>query len=100
MGGMKLEEGANKVKVGGEDRVIKQGKRKDGKSTLQQKVAKSDALLKQNMKRPEEMGGQGDSDWESAEEDAPAVRLEELLGNMKLEGDDSEKEEENKESAE
>jgi len=43
------------------------------------------------------MGGQGDSDWESAEEDAPAVRLEELLGNMKLEGDDSEKEEENKE---
>jgi len=46
MGGMKLEEGANKVKVGGEDRVIKQGKRKDGKSTLQQKVAKSDALLK------------------------------------------------------
>jgi len=52
------------------------------------------------MKRPEEMGGQGDSDWESAEEDAPAVRLEELLGNMKLEGDDSEKEEENKESAE
>ena len=25
-----------------------------------------------------------DSDWESAEEDAPAVRLEELLDNMKI----------------
>jgi hypothetical protein len=33
-----------------------------------------------------------DSDWESVEEDAPVIRLEELLGNMKIEGSDEEEE--------
>ena len=34
-----------------------------------------------------------DSDWESVEEDAPVVRLEELLNNMKIDADGEEDEE-------
>jgi len=45
---------------------------------------KSDMLIKASMKTKEEIG----SDYESAEEDAPVVRLEELLGNMKITDDD------------
>jgi len=55
-------------------------------------------LLKASLAKPDEE----DEDWESVEEDAPAVRLEELLGNMKLDDDDENKdsdEEEKKESA-
>ena len=49
-------------------------------------------LLKASLAKDDD----NEEDWESAEEDAPAVRLEELLGNMKLddENNDSDDEEE------
>ena len=42
-------------------------------------------LLKASLAKEDE----NDEDWESAEEDAPAVRLEELLGNMKIDDDEN-----------
>ena len=39
------------------------------------------------------MKEEGDSDWESVEEDAPVVKLDELLSNLRIEGDDDEEEE-------
>ena len=41
----------------------------------------------------------GDESWESVEEDAPVIKLEELLGNMKIEDDDASDNEEAKEES-
>ena len=43
--------------------------------------------------------GDGDSSWESVEEDAPAIKLEELLGNMRIAGGDEDDDEEEKEES-
>jgi len=54
--------------------------------------AKNKAILKASLaKRDEDGEGSG---WESVEEDAPAIQLTELLGNMKIEGDSDEEEKE------
>ena len=54
--------------------------------------AKNKAILKASLaKRNEDGEGSG---WESVEEDAPAIQLTELLGNMKIEGDSDEEEKE------
>ena len=52
---------------------------------------KSDLILLANQKKKNN-GDKEDSDWESDEEDAPAIRLEELLGNMKIKGDSEDEE--------
>jgi len=54
--------------------------------------AKNKAILKASIAKKEE-DGEG-SGWESVEEDAPAIQLTELLGNMKIEGDSDEEEKE------
>ena len=53
---------------------------------------RSELIMKANMKS-NAMNQEDDSDWESVEEDAPVVRLEELLNNMKIDGDVEEDEE-------
>lgn len=54
--------------------------------------ARNKAILKASLKKKgEESEGSG---WESVEEDAPAIQLTELLGNMKIEGDSDEEEKE------
>jgi len=75
------------------DRVIKAGVRKTaiGKAKefqMEKERKKAELLLKANLRDKEEGSA---SDWESAEEDAPAIKLEELLNNMKI-TDDNEKE--------
>ena len=77
----------------GETRVVKEGVRKTdaGKSKAGQAEKdrmKSDQIIKANMKQKEDQ--ESEESWESAEEDAPAIRLEELLGNMKIEGSEDE----------
>lgn len=55
-------------------------------------------INKANMKSKDEMDGKDeDSDWESVEEDAPAIKLEELLDNLKIDDNNDEDEEESKE---
>ena len=98
MGGMSLEP-TSTIKVGGQTRTVKAARRtgQDSKDTKKKVGGKGEMLLKASLKKTDD-----DEDWESAEEDAPAVRLEELLGNMKLDDDenkDSDEEEEKKESA-
>jgi hypothetical protein len=45
--------------------------------------------MKANLKNKEAKGlDDSEEDWESVEEDAPVVKLEELLGNMKIEDSD------------
>lgn len=52
-------------------------------------------INKANMKSKDEMDGKDeDSDWESVEEDAPAIKLEELLDNLKIDDNNDEDEEE------
>ena len=78
--------------VGGDHREVKKAVRKTaiGKAIQHQSEKnrlKSDMIIKANMKTKEEkrkVGADDDSDWESAEEDAPAIRLEELLDNLKI----------------
>lgn len=41
----------------------------------------------------------GDESWESVEEDAPTIKLEELLGNMKIADDEGSDPEEEKEES-
>jgi hypothetical protein len=57
---------------------------------------KSEQMIKANMKEKED----GDESWESVEEDAPAIKLEDLLSNMKLDGGNEEEEEDDEESKE
>jgi hypothetical protein len=45
----------------------------------------AEAVLKASLKHEDEGG---ESSWESVEEDAPAIKLEELLGNMKIADDE------------
>ena len=53
-------------------------------------------------KRDEKEEGDNDdgSDWESVEEDAPVIRLEELLDNMKIATGDNDSESEGEEDNE
>jgi len=80
--GKAMKDGVTKIQ--GEERVVKQGVRKTeaGKNKRDAKDKtriKGDQLLKASLrKKPEE----DDESYESAEEDAPAVMLEELLDNM------------------
>ena len=72
------------------DREVKSGVRKTaiGKAAAhqQEKLRKqSEAIYKANLKGKDEVSSEGD--WESVEEDAPVIRLEELLGNMKIDED-------------
>lgn len=58
--------------------------------------------MQANMKTKDEMNmnqNNDEDDWESAEEDAPAIRLEELLDNLKIDdkNEDEAKSEESKE---
>ena len=73
------------------DRQVKAGVRKTaiGKAAAHQtekQRQQSEAIYKANLKGKDECSSEGD--WESVEEDAPVIRLEELLGNMKI-GEDS-----------
>lgn len=78
------------TKVQGEERVIKTAARKTAAGKKNQEITEADriqgdmllaaSLRKRNVFQDDD----DDSDWESAEEDAPAVRLEELLDNMKI----------------
>ena len=106
MGQMTLDEKASNfdkdlkigvTKVAGEERKVKAAKRKtaEGKNKQQlteQQRAHFDKIQKANEKQKDEE----DSDWESCEDDAPVIKLEELLDNLKIDdgeekkGDDSE----------
>ena len=77
-----------KTVVNNETRPIKSGARKTdkGKESLKAQEntrLKGEALLKANMR---DVDADGES-LESAEEDAPAIMLGELLENMKIDGD-------------
>ena len=95
--------------VAGEFRQVKKATRKTavGKAAQfqsEKQRQKDEAILKANMKKKEDQQD-GDSDWESVEEDAPVIQLQDLLDNMKIndEGendDDDEDEEESKEDDE
>lgn len=88
--GMSLEDKAAGDKKDG--RQIKKAVRKttEGKESAakaDQQRAKSQMLLKANLKdskNEKEVDDDDDSDWESVEEDAPVVKLEELLANMHI----------------
>lgn len=100
-----LESGTSRV--GSDDRQVKKAVRKTaiGKAIQHQSEKnrmKSELMIKANMKTKDEMKKDGDSDWESAEDDAPAIKLEDLLDNLKIddrhsEDEDEEEEEESKE---
>jgi hypothetical protein len=47
----------------------------------------NDKIIKANLKKKEEC--ENEDDWESVEEDAPIIKLEELLDNLKLGDSDS-----------
>jgi len=90
------------ARVGGKERKVKPAGRKTaiGKAKayqMEKERVKSDMVYQASLNMKENIE-EGDSDWESAEEDAPAVRLEELLSNMKIEDSGSDKEEEKEES--
>ena len=77
---------------------IKKAVRKTAIGKAQQYQAeKNRKLLEANLRKKED--NSDGSDWESCEEDAPVVKLEELLGNMNI-GDGNEPEEEEKHSDE
>lgn len=89
--------------MAGEFRQIKKAARKTlvGKAAQYQSEKqriKSEAIIKANMKQ---MVEEGEDSWESAEDDAPAIRLEDLLDGMKIndddEGEDQEEESKNTE---
>lgn len=79
-------------------RVLKKGVRKtnEGKEKENEskaKIEKNKLIMKANLKSKEAIEDDGsDEDWESVEEDAPVVKLEELLGNMKIEDSDEDDE--------
>ena len=65
-------------------RVTEAGKKSS--ATAEKKRIKAEKMMKANLKnKGEDKDSEGS--WESAEEDAPAIRLEELLGNLKLDED-------------
>ena len=84
------------VNVGGEERTVKSAIRSTaiGKAKayqMEKERIKSEAIFKASLRMREE---EDDNDsWESEEEDAPAIKLEELLGNLKIEDDDVQEEE-------
>ena len=59
-------------------------KGKELKEVADKERRKNQAIVKASIAKKEQ---DGDSDWESVEEDAPAVQLTELLDNMKIEDD-------------
>jgi len=84
---------AGKANVGGAERKIVKAGRKTagGKAAAEENERqrqKDVALFKATLKSKNEIvkadGDDSDSDWESAEEDFPNVRLEELMDNLKL----------------
>lgn len=90
-------------KIHGETRPVKQAVRKTavGKAIQYQSEKqrlKLEAIQKANLKTKDDLDN--DDSWESAEEDAPVIRLEDLLSNMKIDGDEEEDEEEEKEDDE
>ena len=85
-----FEKGA--TNVAGDHRKVKSAVRKTaiGKAIAHQtekERMKSDLIKKANLKTKDDKKDDDES-WESAEEDAPVIRLEELLDNMKIEGED------------
>ena len=87
------------AKVAGQEREIKSAVRKTaiGKAKayqMEKERQKSEALYKASLNMREEVDD--DSDWESVEEDAPAIKLEELLGNLQIKDDEEENPEEEK----
>ena len=68
--------------------VRKTEKGKEMAEETAEERAKNKAIIKASIAKKEE-DGEG-SGWESVEEDAPAIQLTELLGNMKIEGDSDE----------
>jgi hypothetical protein len=75
----------------GEERPVKKAVRKTaiGKAIQHQSEKqrqKSEMISKANMKSNNEMklNKDDESDWESAEEDAPTIKLEDLLNNLKI----------------
>ena len=95
-------------KIGGltledkDQKPIKIAKRKTEKGKESAKAAmenrnKNKLIEKSNMKQKQINEADDDSDWESAEEDAPFVQLGELLSNMKIACDDGDSDEENSE---
>lgn len=69
------------------------GKEKQIESAAER--AKNKAILKASIAKKDDEEGSG---WESVEEDAPAIQLTELLGNMKIEGESDDDEESKEES--
>ena len=53
---------------------------------MEKERQKSEALYKASLNMREEV--EDDSDWESVEEDAPAIKLEEVLGNLQIKDDE------------
>jgi len=89
--GQDLDKGV--TKVGGQERVVKKAVRKTNEAKQMAAQAdvdrlKNDRILKANLKNNDENADDVDSDWESVEEDAPVIQLQELLGNMKIEDED------------
>ena len=86
-----------------EGRVMKKAVRKtaEGKESAvkaEKQRQKNQLLLKANLKdKKTDNKDDDDSDWESVEEDAPVVRLEELLANMNIQGQDDDEDDENEE---
>ena len=53
----------------------------------ERKRTKEQKIMKANLKEKAEVSS---DEWESAEEDAPVVQLQELLGDMRIDGSDEE----------
>ena len=86
----KVKEGLNTgvTKIGGEERTIKNAKRKTKEGKEKQELnekdrMKNEKIMKAALKKKED----DEESWESVEEDAPVIKLEELLENLKI--DDS-----------
>ena len=86
------------VTVAGEDRKVKTAVRKTaiGKAVAHQtekQRLQNERMMKANLKaKVEEDEEEEGSDWESVEEDAPVIQLEDLLNNMKIDADENEEE--------
>ena len=58
---------------------------------MEKERIKSEAVFKASLKMREDIDDE--DSWESVEEDAPVIKLEELLGNLNIGDDDDENDE-------
>lgn len=98
----KKELNKGEVNVGGQKRIVKSAVRKTaiGKARAHQEEKArlhSEAVFKASLKTKEDVDDA--SSWESVEEDAPAIKLEELLSNMRIADEEEDEAEEEKEES-